>query len=49
MLFGFEGMPLVTTSRVLAPVSMFDGTSNVAETDCVGAATPMNVKPCVRA
>jgi hypothetical protein len=36
-----DGIPLATTSRVLAPVSVWVGTSNSVETGAFPVATPM--------
>jgi hypothetical protein len=38
---GTEGMPLATTTRLLAPVSMPDGTSKFVDTILLPVATPM--------
>ena len=46
-LTAFDGMPLATTTRVLAPVSMPAGISNWAETEVVPVAIPMVLKVCV--
>jgi hypothetical protein len=44
---GCEATPFATTTSVLAPVPIVDGTSNIVETFRFDA-TPMNVVPCVR-
>jgi hypothetical protein len=48
-LTGAEGMPLATTTRLLAPVSAFFGTSKCVETVFVPVATAMVLGLCVRA
>ena len=49
MLAGWEGIPFATTSSLLAPVSMPEGTSKLVETDALPVATPIVLWSCVRA
>jgi hypothetical protein len=46
---GAEGMPLATTTRRLAPVSAFFGTSKLVDTILVPVAIAMVLGLCVRA
>ena len=48
-LTGADGMPLATTTRLLAPVSAVFGTSKLVDTIFVPVATPMVLGLCVRA
>ena len=48
-LTGAEGMPLATTTRLLAPVSAVFGTSKLVDTIFVPVATAMVLGLCVRA
>jgi alkanesulfonate monooxygenase SsuD/methylene tetrahydromethanopterin reductase-like flavin-dependent oxidoreductase (luciferase family) len=47
--FGLDGIPLATTTILLAPVSAVTGTSKVVETIAVPVAIPIVLWSCVRA
>jgi hypothetical protein len=47
--FGLDGIPLATTTILLAPVSAVVGTSKVVETIAFPVAIPIVLWSCVRA